>query len=79
MKRGPKGSPVCESLQALLMTPCPKGFYPWVVTVGSKSLYCYARTKNDALKKTMSHVAEASPCSVEEIIKASRSKDQDPV
>ncbi len=79
MKRGPKGSPVCESLQALLMSPCPKEFFPWVVTVGSKSRYCYARTRLDALKKVMSHIAEVSPCTVEEIIRASKSKDQGPV
>ncbi len=73
MKRGPKGSPVCDSLQALLKTACPKGFFPWVVTVSDRSCYCYARTKIDALRKTLPRLAVVQPCSVEEIIKASNS------
>lgn len=73
-KRGAKGlSPICTSLEGLLKHGCPEGFFPWLVQCGSSKGYCFARTKMDALKKVMSHIAVAIPCSVEDIVTASQS------
>ena len=71
MKRGKKGiTPVCRALVELVKSKCPDGFYPWCVVVSGESLFCYARTQTDAIKKVMYTVAKASPCTVEDIIEA---------
>lgn len=69
MKRGLN----VNSLQELLKAKCKDGFYPWKVEVNGLVVYTYARTKVDAIKKIMNSVAKASPCSIEEILEASKS------
>ena len=68
-KRGRKGTVIAKSLKELLETEAPAGFYPWKIECG-QIVYVYARTKIDAIKKALTSVAFANPCTIEEIREA---------
>ena len=79
MEKRKQGRPptvaVTKSLADLLKTRSKEGLFPWKVRVGSSVLYIYAHSKIDAVRKVLTCMAIAIPCSVTEILEASRTDD----